>query len=88
MKSERYLDEEATIKKGVEALIRELGPVEAMRFLSIPQGNAARRASSAIVNGKRHLTKRSFLMRFLDRPKVYPRFHPRSIFTPLENLIS
>jgi len=27
MKSERYLDEEATIKKGVEALIRELGPV-------------------------------------------------------------
>ena len=32
MKSERYLDEEATIKKGVEALIRELGPVEAMRF--------------------------------------------------------
>ena len=37
MKSERYLDEETTIRKGVEALIRELGPVEAMRFLSIPR---------------------------------------------------
>ena len=36
-KSERYLDEDATIRKGVEALIRELGPVEAMRFLSIPR---------------------------------------------------
>jgi hypothetical protein len=32
-----YLAEEATIKKGVEALIRELGPVEAMRFLGIPR---------------------------------------------------
>ena len=37
IKSERYLAEEATTKKGVEALIRELGPVEAMRFLSIPR---------------------------------------------------
>ena len=37
MKAERYLDQEATIKKGVEALVRELGAVEAMRFLSIPR---------------------------------------------------
>jgi hypothetical protein len=38
MKAERYLDEESTIKKGVDALVKELGPVEAMRFLSIPRG--------------------------------------------------
>jgi hypothetical protein len=37
MKAERYLDEEATIRKGVDALVRELGPVEAMRFLSLPR---------------------------------------------------
>ena len=37
MKVERYLDEEATIRKGVDALVRELGPVEAMRFLSLPR---------------------------------------------------
>jgi hypothetical protein len=37
MKAERYLNEEATIKRGVDALVRELGPVEAMRFLSIPR---------------------------------------------------
>jgi hypothetical protein len=37
MKAERYLDEEATIKKGVDALVRELGPVAAMRFLSLPR---------------------------------------------------
>ena len=37
MKVERYLDEEATIRKGVDAIVRELGPVEAMRFLSLPR---------------------------------------------------
>jgi hypothetical protein len=37
MKAERYLEEEATIKKGVDVLVRELGPVEAMRFLSFPR---------------------------------------------------
>ncbi len=37
MKVERYLDEDATIRKGVDALVRELGPVEAMRFLSLPR---------------------------------------------------
>ena len=37
MKAERYLNEEATIKKGVDALVKALGPVEAMRFLSIPR---------------------------------------------------
>ena len=37
MKTERYLAEEATIKKGVDVLVRELGPVEAMRFLNFPR---------------------------------------------------
>jgi len=35
MKAARYLDEEVAIKRGVEALLRELGPVEAMRFLHL-----------------------------------------------------
>jgi hypothetical protein len=37
MKSEKYMDEEVVIKKGTEALIRELGPVEAIRFTNIPK---------------------------------------------------
>ncbi len=37
MKSARYMDEEVVIKKGTEALIRELGPIEAIRFLNIPK---------------------------------------------------
>lgn len=37
MKTERYLAEEAAIRKGVDILVRELGPVEAMRFLSLPR---------------------------------------------------
>ncbi len=37
MKTVRYLDEELVIKKGVEVLIKELGPVEAMRFINLPK---------------------------------------------------
>jgi hypothetical protein len=37
MTSERYLGEEAAIKRGVDILVRELGPVEAMRFMSLPR---------------------------------------------------
>lgn len=37
MKAERYLSEDAAINKGVEILIRELGPVEAMRFMNFPR---------------------------------------------------
>ena len=37
MKAVKYMDEELVIKRGVEALLRELGPVEATRFLSIPK---------------------------------------------------
>ena len=37
MRIEKYLDEEAVIKKGVKALIKELGPVEALRFMNLPK---------------------------------------------------
>jgi len=33
----KYMDEELVIKKGVEALIKELGPVEAVRFINLPK---------------------------------------------------
>jgi len=31
------MDEEAVIRKGVQALIKELGPVEALRFMNLPK---------------------------------------------------
>lgn len=37
MRAVKYLDEEVVIKKGVDALVRALGPVEAMRFISLPR---------------------------------------------------
>lgn len=37
MKQVTYMDEEVVIKKGMEALIKELGPVEAVRFITIPK---------------------------------------------------
>ena len=36
MRAEKYMDEESVIKKGVPVLIKELGPVEAIRFMSLP----------------------------------------------------
>jgi len=37
MKTVKYMDEELVIKKAVNALIKELGPVEAIRFISMPK---------------------------------------------------
>ncbi len=37
MKTEKYMDEDVVIKKGIEALIKELGPVEAVRFITMPK---------------------------------------------------
>ena len=37
MKSIKYMDEEIVIKKATEILFRELGPVEAIRFMNIPK---------------------------------------------------
>jgi len=33
----RYLEEEILIKKAIEVLMKELGPVEAMRFMNTPR---------------------------------------------------
>ena len=37
MKATKYLDEDVMVKKAVNALISELGPVEANRFISMPR---------------------------------------------------
>ena len=37
MKALKYMDEEMVIKKGVDLLIKGLGPLEAIRFMSIPR---------------------------------------------------
>jgi hypothetical protein len=33
----KYMAEEIVIKRGVKALIKELGPVEAVRFINLPK---------------------------------------------------
>lgn len=33
----KYMDEEVVIRKAMEALIKELGPVEAIRFINMPK---------------------------------------------------
>jgi hypothetical protein len=35
MKTEKYMEEETIIKKGVQVLVKELGPVEAIRFMNL-----------------------------------------------------
>jgi hypothetical protein len=35
MKTVRYMDEKDVIERGIDALYKELGPIEARRFLSI-----------------------------------------------------
>jgi hypothetical protein len=37
MRTEKYMDEEIVIKRGVKVLIKELGPVEALRFMNLPR---------------------------------------------------
>jgi hypothetical protein len=37
MKRKKYMEEEKIIKKAMDVLIKELGPVEAMRFLTLPK---------------------------------------------------
>ncbi len=37
MKSIKYMDEEVVIRKAMEVLIKELGPVEAIRFINLPK---------------------------------------------------
>jgi hypothetical protein len=47
MKITRYMDEEKIITKAMNVLINELGPVEAIRFLTLPK-------SKRIESVKRH----------------------------------
>jgi broad specificity polyphosphatase/5'/3'-nucleotidase SurE len=37
MRSLKYASEETVIKKAIEVLIKELGPVETIRFINIPK---------------------------------------------------
>ena len=37
MSTTKYMEEEKIIKKAMNVLIKELGPVEAMRFLTLPK---------------------------------------------------
>lgn len=37
MRTEKYMDEEIMVKKGIKALIKELGPMEAIRFINMPR---------------------------------------------------
>jgi hypothetical protein len=47
MKTEKYLNEEELIRKAIEALLQELGPVETARFVNLPR-------SKRIESVKRH----------------------------------
>ena len=47
MRTVKYMDEEKVIKKAMQVLIKELGPVEAIRFITIPK-------SKRIESVKRH----------------------------------
>lgn len=37
MRSIKYMDEEAVIEKAVKVLMKELGPVETIRFINMPK---------------------------------------------------
>jgi hypothetical protein len=37
MRTTKYMTEEDVVRKGMEVLIRELGPTEAIRFVNIPK---------------------------------------------------
>jgi hypothetical protein len=37
MKEHTYLQEDEMVRRAVDALLRDLGPVEATRFLTLPQ---------------------------------------------------
>lgn len=37
MSTAKYLEEEIVIKRAIEVLIKELGPVEAIRFVNMPR---------------------------------------------------
>ncbi|MEK6775331.1 MAG: hypothetical protein AABY87_00445 [bacterium] len=37
MRTIKYMDEDVLLKKAIKLLVKELGPVEAIRFINIPR---------------------------------------------------
>ncbi len=62
MKAKAFTDEERLISKAVDVLVKELGPVEATRFLALPK-------KKRIESVKRHRQWQAQLQRegFFDR---------------------
>jgi len=62
MKAIKYIDEELMVKKAIKALIVELGPVEANRFINMPR-------KKRIESVKRHREWQKYLDkdRFFDQ---------------------
>ena len=62
MKAIKYMDEELMVKKAIKALIVELGPVEANRFINMPR-------KKRIESVKRHREWQKYLDkdRFFDQ---------------------
>lgn len=62
MKAIKYMDEELMVKKAIKALIMELGPVEANRFINMPR-------KKRIESVKRHREWQKYLDkdRFFDQ---------------------
>lgn len=54
MKAIKYMDEELVIKKAIDVLIKELGPVEAVRFITLPK-------KKRLESVKRHRQWQSYL---------------------------
>lgn len=59
MNNTKYMGEEAVIKKAMGILVRELGPMEAVRFVNMPKRN---RQDSVIRHREwqKHLDKEQF----------------------------
>jgi len=60
MKTTKYMNEEIMVKKGIKALIGELGPVEANRFINMPR-------RKRIESVKRHRE----WQKYLDKDKFF-----------------
>lgn len=60
MKAIKYMDEELMVKKAIKALIVELGPVEANRFINMPR-------KKRIESVKRHRE----WQKYLDKDKFF-----------------
>lgn len=60
MRTAKYMDEEIMVKKGIKALINELGPMEATRFINMPR---KKRVESVRRHREwqKHLDKKRFL---------------------------